>query len=531
MELLELPMKWAALSLLALSALSVPTVLQAQDNAFTLDFAKTALKGFGEDLLRRSRCFSHRQDVRPLRIAVAQIEDSTRFDDYEADTISDRIEEALAHDSSFQVIERRRRWEIEEIRKALGERKSSTPQDPHDQLEGIVTIRPEAARAVSVVAYGYTDTLCVGTTKYIPIGRIDKAPDVPRKFFERAARKLPDKSLERLVVMPPDITSFATGMAARIMAQRLQEQLVDAIRNVLRSPARTGLHQALPPVVQAYIEGVNVSGAWRANLRLRPSQRGIDARIEFLPGDQSPPISDTAYFARDVLPADSDPEVVAAVDGVCRNVRQELDALLDPDQVQALYRKDECPRMRDELQRKERSLREAALARIPSPPVPPTTPDRFDTPDVSRCTVRKGDYVIIGVRYGDTDNGLLLRSGPSTGADTVGRIPPNGTGIVVESCSGSFCRVQYGCLSGWAGRRYLSESSAETMRVVGVSPDDHLNIRIGPGSSYQESAHIPYNATAVIRHVCQPSPTDQTQWCLVTYNNESGWAAGRYLSR
>jgi uncharacterized protein YraI len=117
-------------------------------------------------------------------------------------------------------------------------------------------------------------------------------------------------------------------------------------------------------------------------------------------------------------------------------------------------------------------------------------------------------------------------------AHRIGLIPPHGTGIAVDSCNGRWCRVRYGCQSGWAGSRFLSLRDSEAMRVAGVAPDDVLNIRIGPGASYPTIGNpIPYNATGVIRHVCQASQADQTQWCLVTYNDEWGWVAGRYLSR
>jgi uncharacterized protein YraI len=165
----------------------------------------------------------------------------------------------------------------------------------------------------------------------------------------------------------------------------------------------------------------------------------------------------------------------------------------------------------------------------PPPPITVTAPA---TPDP--CADRRGDFVIVGVLFDDADNGLRIRSSPSRTAGTTGIIPRDATGLTVDSCNEHWCRVRYGCQSGWAGRRFLSTRANEMMRVVGVSPADPegLNVRTGPGPNYPTNGDgIPHNATDVIRHVCQPSPSDQTQWCLVTHSGESGWVAGRFLSR
>jgi uncharacterized protein YraI len=149
------------------------------------------------------------------------------------------------------------------------------------------------------------------------------------------------------------------------------------------------------------------------------------------------------------------------------------------------------------------------------------------------CGHPHGDYVIVGVSWRDADNGLLVRATPSNEAQIRGVIPANGTGIGVSNCQGSWCQVKYACQSGWAGSRYLAERSGELQRVTGVSPTDPegLNVREGPGSTFPRSDSIPFNATGVIKHTCQPSPVDRVPWCLVTYRRTSGWVAGRYLTR
>lgn len=52
---------------------------------------------------------------------------------------------------------------------------------------------------------------------------------------------------------------------------------------------------------------------------------------------------------------------------------------------------------------------------------------------------------------------LWIRTGPSTRFQRVGSIPANGCGVRViwSECQGSWCRVHYRGVSGWASTRYL----------------------------------------------------------------------------
>jgi hypothetical protein len=135
-------MKWAAVGLVALSALCMPTALQAQD--FTADSVKKALEGFG-NTFRQSGCFPG-GDFRKFQIAVAQM-DSVKFTDDQADTISEWVEEALTEDPFLVVAAQRRHWELEEIGKALQESKLPAAKDP---LDGIITIEVGAGNTIRV---------------------------------------------------------------------------------------------------------------------------------------------------------------------------------------------------------------------------------------------------------------------------------------------------------------------------------------------------------------------------------------------
>jgi hypothetical protein len=315
-------MKRAVLGSLVFFSLYTSTVLRADEDVFTAGAVTTALDGFGEAFFRSS-CFYNRRDPRPLQIAVAEMEASTKFTDHEEQIISDFIEEKLATDHWFQVIPRRLRSELDEIRKALGESKSLPTSD---QLDGIIAIRPTAIggqkqttmRTINVIAYAYADDrLCVGLTRSIAIGKIVEAPDVPGRFFERAARKLPDKNIERVVVMPPDIAGFGNIIPARILGQRLREQLADAIKKVFQTRSQLSPRDSGRPPVLADVGGLDASQAWKAILHLnRSSQGGIEVRVEFLsPGNQSGSLVDNGYFASDEMSTDAAPEAVSLSGG------------------------------------------------------------------------------------------------------------------------------------------------------------------------------------------------------------------------
>ena len=157
------------------------------------------------------------------------------------------------------------------------------------------------------------------------------------------------------------------------------------------------------------------------------------------------------------------------------------------------------------------------------PQSPPASPE---------CNRRNGDYVVIDVKWDDPDGGLVISSGPGMNAGRVGVIPAAGGGIGIFGCLGIWCRVKYGCHEGWSSKLFLAERSERQYRVVGVQPADPegLAVRSGPGFRYSQKGSIRFNATEVVKHTCQPSPNDRTDWCLVSWQELSGWVAGRFLA-
>jgi uncharacterized protein YraI len=61
-------------------------------------------------------------------------------------------------------------------------------------------------------------------------------------------------------------------------------------------------------------------------------------------------------------------------------------------------------------------------------------------------------YRVVGIANNDV---LNIRNGPSAGDRIVGMIPPNARDVSVEENTGTWWRVNYNRVSGWANRIYL----------------------------------------------------------------------------
>ncbi len=84
----------------------------------------------------------------------------------------------------------------------------------------------------------------------------------------------------------------------------------------------------------------------------------------------------------------------------------------------------------------------------------------------------------------------------------------------------------------------------DTLRVYGVAPDDHLNLRNGPSIKFRVAAKIPYDAQGLTNLGCYPQYSyaerrrlnaaeerlvEQMSWCKIRYKDVSGWAHARFL--
>lgn len=143
-------------------------------------------------------------------------------------------------------------------------------------------------------------------------------------------------------------------------------------------------------------------------------------------------------------------------------------------------------------------------------------------------------FAITGTAVVTTDV-LRLRSGPSTGFAIVARMYRGETVTVLEGPTNGFYRVRYGTLEGWASADYLTVTPSSTPTPTPTPPPggtgtgiatvkENLNLRSGPGTTYQVLRVMPRGATVTIR----TGPTDG--WYQVDYQGLTGWASAQYLT-
>ncbi len=119
------------------------------------------------------------------------------------------------------------------------------------------------------------------------------------------------------------------------------------------------------------------------------------------------------------------------------------------------------------------------------------------------------------------DGGLNMREGPGVDYALITTIPDYERLHVLVENSASWGYVQYGYNYGWV---YLGQTSSDLFSLgttsdyytYVVSPDGHLNMRIGPSSSCDLILGIPTGTQIRITREC-------SGWGLTGYDNFSGW--------
>jgi len=101
-------------------------------------------------------------------------------------------------------------------------------------------------------------------------------------------------------------------------------------------------------------------------------------------------------------------------------------------------------------------------------------------------------YRVVGLVSPDY---LNVRAGPSTSFEVIGTFPPGAEGIrSAGGCSGNWCLVTDGSITGWANMRFLEEASdadaaadrAQESATHAVLPDGTLEIRFADGRVRQQ---------------------------------------------
>jgi hypothetical protein len=291
---------------LCMSVALVPEIVLAQEDAFT---AAAGAKLEGLSGLLREKCFPERSDK--LRIALVEIDPKGKFETSTARTVATRIEAVLDNDSGFVVVRRRLYVEITEL---LRELQASRLMIQDIKLDAIITVDPDAddkgQTVLNVVAHA--SLACAFSTRAargaIPLGDIRAPLDVPGKFFEDAAEKLPERDVERVVVMPAYIENLGILFADR-RVEELREQLAGAIRRMFESRNRMHLGEGNVPPVGLY-GSMDLSNAWQARLYLGRGRQQINVRVEFRGPDRQPRSDYGGHFASNSVSAHSDSKVL-----------------------------------------------------------------------------------------------------------------------------------------------------------------------------------------------------------------------------
>lgn len=127
-----------------------------------------------------------------------------------------------------------------------------------------------------------------------------------------------------------------------------------------------------------------------------------------------------------------------------------------------------------------------------------------------------------GAGYVNTESdSLRVRESPSTSANVVASLPSGSMIMIVERCGNGFDKVQYDIYGhyGYVASQYIREYDLDYYRTANASSG--LNMRSGPGTSYEKVAGIPYLTNF-------PVLLDISDWDYVLYGNKDGYVATEY---
>jgi len=170
----------------------------------------------------------------------------------------------------------------------------------------------------------------------------------------------------------------------------------------------------------------------------------------------------------------------------------------------------------------------------------------------SFCFAGGSYYKVVNIADNDT---LSIRQLPSASAKKIGELQPYDTGIILNRCQKNglttwcsidflpddimfferdFSSMQKGA---WVNKKYLKSASdilysqafpykenRNIFRVVGVVPNDVLNVREHPRNSAKKIGELLPNDVGIVAVKCQKIA--KSRWCYVAYDYTMGWASG-----
>lgn len=123
-----------------------------------------------------------------------------------------------------------------------------------------------------------------------------------------------------------------------------------------------------------------------------------------------------------------------------------------------------------------------------------------------------------------TTDVLRIRSGPGTTYEILGRTYKGETLTVLDGPSNGFYQIRRDGLDGWVSGDYVALSPDSSSNPGTAAVTTNLNLRTGPATSFAVLAVMPGGTTVTV--VSGPS----SGWYQVTYQGQTGWASGQYLT-
>jgi len=154
----------------------------------------------------------------------------------------------------------------------------------------------------------------------------------------------------------------------------------------------------------------------------------------------------------------------------------------------------------------------------------------FDVPEAQFCVVEH--------LSGET---LNVRSGPGTSHGVIGSLSFDQTGIPATGVGANdeggrlWREIDYFGGLGWVASWYLTPNPCDLAApadycVAGASCLERLNVRTGPGASYQKLGSLPYDMVGVQATGATSADSDGRDWIQVRFRGGVGWAASWLLA-
>lgn len=152
--------------------------------------------------------------------------------------------------------------------------------------------------------------------------------------------------------------------------------------------------------------------------------------------------------------------------------------------------------------------------------------------------VPAADLCVIEHRFGES---LNVRSGPGTGFEIIGTLPFDQTGVHATGLAANDDEGQpweeidyYGGL-GWVAAWLLTSNACSLEApadycVIDTVCTDRLNVRTGPGGSYQKLGSLPFDAVGVQATGASSTDGDGRTWRQIRFRGDLGWAASWFLT-